>query len=66
MRKEYTKCAEQLDKGRQFFQNILVPLAELPETWKYFGYKCFPNVENSQKFLDIGIKGEAKVKHEQY
>ena len=39
-------------------------MMNIPHTWKYVGFVCFPNLENTQTLIDAGAvkeKDELKV-----
>ena len=38
-------------------------MMNIPHTWKYFGFVCFPNLENRQTLINAGaVKDEDEVK----
>ena len=38
-------------------------IMNIPHTWKYFGFVCFPNLENRQTLIDAGaVKDEDELK----
>ena len=45
-RKRYTEAKDQLLSGENFFKDVISPLSDLLDDWRYFGFVCFPEVEN--------------------
>ena len=60
--KNYNKAKEQLEKGKAFLHHAM-KIMNIPHTWKYVGFVCFPNLENKQTLIDAGaVKDEDELK----
>ena len=51
----YDGAKKQLEKGEYLLKDILKPLASLSDSWRHFGFKCFPEVKNRAEFLKVGV-----------
>ena len=60
-RTRYKEAQDQLVKGRKFYEEVLVPMAGVPESWQYLGLVCFPEVESRELFANIVEENEIKV-----
>ena len=52
MRSRYESAKEQLAKGERMFQNVLKPLAHVPESWNYIGLIAFPEIPNREMLAE--------------
>ena len=57
----YEGAERQLKLGEELFKNVFAPLASLPESWKHYGFKVFPEVEN-RKVLAALVYEEEELK----
>ena len=58
IREMYDGAERQLKSGKELFKNVFAPLASLPESWKHYGFKVFPEVENRKVFAESGYEEE--------
>ena len=58
IREMYNGAERQLKLGEELFKNVFAPLASLPESWKHYGFKVFPEVENRKVFAQIKYQEE--------
>ena len=54
----YDGAKRQLMIGKELFTNVFAPMASLSESWKHYGFKVFPEVENRREFADFGLSEE--------
>ena len=52
-RQRYKEAKAQLQLGEQFFKGVLSPLADLSDNWRYFGFVCFPEVEDKNALREL-------------
>ena len=53
IREMYDGAERQLKSGKELFKNVFAPLASLSESWKHYGFKVFPEVENRKVFAQL-------------
>ena len=58
IREMYDGAERQLKLGEELFKNVFAPLASLPESWKHYGFKVFPEVENRKVFAQFKYQEE--------
>ena len=46
LRSRYESAKDQLRKGQQMFENVMKPIADTLENWRYTGFVAFPEIEN--------------------
>merc|ERR1719422_936576 len=58
LKEMYDGAERQLKLGGELFKKVFAPLASLPESWKHYGFKVFPEVENRKVFAELEYQEE--------